>query len=291
MATLVDTEEGLKRAAARERRGLFLIAVPSLAFMVLLLILPLCFLVGLSFVRDGGFSLANYARIFSDTFYAQSFWLTVQVAAVVTLATGVMGYLVAYALTLMPRWLATICLAMVALPFWTSALVRTYAWLVLLQNRGIVNNMLTGLGIIDAPLRLMHNLTGTLIGMIHIMLPFMVFPVYAGLQRIDPDYMRAAFGLGSSPSYAFWRVYFPLSLPGLTAGVIMVFVVSLGFFVTPVLLGGGRTMMMSIVIYRDVSLTLDWGPAAAIATLFVIAVLAIFGLAARAVSLERIFQR
>jgi ABC-type spermidine/putrescine transport system permease subunit I len=209
----------------------------------------------------------------------------------VTLLCALFGYALAFGMTLMPGWAARLCLTLVALPFWTSILVRTYAWLVLLQNRGIVNNALIDSGLIEERLSLMHNLTGTLIGMVHIMLPFMVFPLYAGMQRIDPDYAKAASGLGASALYAFRRVYLPLSLPGLAAGAVLTFVVSLGFYITPAVLGGGRTIVMALAIERDVNLNADWGPASASAVLFVLAVLAIFAALGRFVSVERLFSR
>ncbi len=292
MTTLDVTQRAVRKAVAREQGLLLALASPALVVMIVLLLLPVLWLVGLSFFEKGTLSFANYQRIAADAFYARSFWLTLWIALIVTASTAVIGYILAYTFTLLPRWLAAVGLAMVALPFWTSVLVRTYSWLVLLQNRGVVNKLLKDdLGLIDQPLRVMHNVTGTTIGMVHILLPFMVFPIYSALQRIDRDYMRAAHVFGASPIYAFWRVHFPLARTGLAAGIILVFVLSLGFFVTPSLLGGGRTMMMSLVIYRDVSLSLDWGPASAIATLFVLAVLAIFALGTRLVSLERLFQR
>jgi putative spermidine/putrescine transport system permease protein len=292
MTTHDATARAVRKAVAREQGFLLALASPALVIMFVLLVLPVLWLVGLSFFEKGTLSFANYERIASDSFYARSFWLTLWIGLLVTASTAVIGYILAYTFTLLPRWMAAFGLAMVALPFWTSVLVRTYAWLVLLQNRGVVNKFLRDdLGLIDQPLRLMHNVTGTVIGMVHILLPFMVFPIYSALQRIDQDYMRAAHVFGASPLYAFWRVHFPLARTGLMAGIILVFVLSLGFFVTPSLLGGGRTMMMSLVIYRDVSLSLDWGPASAIATLFVAAVLAIFALGTRLVSLERLFQR
>jgi len=291
MTTVGTTKRAVRKAVAREQTLMLVLASPALIVMLVLLVGPVLFLVGLSLFEKGTLSFANYERIARDAFYAQSFWLTVWIALMVTAVTAVMGYLLAYAFTLMPPWAAAIGLGLVALPFWTSVLVRTYAWLVLLQNRGVVNTALINLGIIDQPLRMMHNLTGTVIGMVHILLPFMVFPIYSALQRIEPEYMRAAHTLGASPTYAFWRVHFPLARAGLAAGTILVFVLSLGFFVTPSLLGGGRTMMMSLVIYRDISLSLDWGPASAIGTLFVIAVLVIFAIGTRLVSLDRLFQR
>ena len=124
--------------------------------------------------------------------------------------------------------------------------------------------MLTELGIVDIPLRLVHNFTGTTIGMAHIMLPFLVFPLFASMQSIDKDYMRAASNLGASPSRAFWEIYFPLTLPGLFAGVVLVFVLCLGFYVTPALLGGGRVIMWSMQIESNIALYANWGAASAL---------------------------
>jgi putative spermidine/putrescine transport system permease protein len=281
----------IRRDMRREQAAMLLLVMPSLAIMAALLLAPLCWLIGMSFVHGGLLSLANYQRIFTDAFYAQAMLRTLGVAMLVTLITAVCGYVIAYAITLMPRWASGVCLMLVALPFWTSALVRTYSWLVLLQNRGLVNTLLLKLEVIDQPLQLVNSLSGTYVGMVHIMLPMMVFPIYAVLRRIDPNYMRAALSFGASQTYAFWRVYFPLSKPGLAAGSLIVFVLSLGFYITPALLGGGRVAIMSTVIERDVNFNRDWGPASAMSALFVLVVLAIFVLGSRAVSFERMFQR
>ena len=267
-------------------------AVPAVLVIVLLLGVPCAWLLGLSFIgNDGGPTLAHYTALFADAAYARSLWLTLWMAGVTTAICLVAGYLLAYAMTLMPRWAVTLTLALVALPFWTSVLVRTYAWLILLQNRGIVNNLLTGAGVLDEPLRLMHNSTGALIGMVHIMLPFMVFPLYAALSKIDGDHVRAAAGLGASPMYAFWRVFFPQSLAGVAAGGVLVFVLGLGFYITPALLGGGKSIVMSIAIEHDISRNMNWGPGSAAGVLFVLGVLAIFAVVTRFMSLERLFQR
>lgn len=287
---------GLAAALARRRqaetRWFLLLLSPALAVMLLFMLIPLGWIAIQSFIaRDGSFSLVNYLLLFGDSAYLRSLWLTVRIAAIVTAICVVLGYVVSYTMTLMPRWAAVLCLAAVALPFWTSTLVRTYAWLVLLQNRGLVNNFLVDAGLISERLRLMHNETGVLIGMVHIMLPFMVFPLYAALRRIDPNQTKAALGLGASPIYAFWRVYLPQSLAGLLGGAVLVFVISLGFYVTPAILGGGRTVVMALAIERDVNLNVNWGPASASGVLFVIAILAIFAVLGRFVAVERIFHR
>ncbi len=282
----------VRRDIGRERRRFLALASPSAAVMTLLLLLPMLWIVVQSLLdREGNFGISNYTRLFADAAYADSFWLTIRIAAIVTVICAVFGYALSYAMTLMPRWAAGLCLLLVALPFWTSTLVRTYAWLVLLQHRGVVNTTLLNIGAITEPLALVHNEVGTIVGMVHLMLPFMVFPLYAGLKRIDADYMKAAMGLGAGPLYAFRRVYLPQSMPGLTAGAVLVFVVSLGFYITPAILGGGRTIVMALAIERDVNLNFNWGPASAAAFLFVAAVLAIFAFIARFVSIERVFNR
>jgi len=290
-AVRLSRDRDVVRAERREQFTLALLSLPALAVMAALLLVPMAWLLGLSFVGDdGSFTLANYTRLFVDDSMFKSMSLTVQLALAVTVTCAVLGYVLAYAITLMPGWLQTFCLALVALPFWTSALVRTYAWLVLLQRKGVVNQMLVGSGIVSEPLHLVHNLSGTLIGMVHIMLPFMVFPLYAGMRRIDGDFMRAALGLGAPVFYAFRRVYLPQSLPGLVAGVVLVFVLSLGFYITPAILGGGKVMVVAMIIERDVNLHLNWGPASATAVLFLVSVVGLFGLIGRFLSVERIFQ-
>lgn len=281
----------VRRDLRRENVAMLLLTIPALVIMAALLLAPLVWLVGMSFMHGDTLSVANYTRIFADPFYAAAMLRTLGVALLVTFIAAVCGYLIAYAATLMPPWASATCLVLVALPFWTSALVRTYSWLVLLQNRGLVNSLLLRLEVVDHPLQLVNSLSGTYVGMVHIMLPMMVFPIYAVLRRIDPAYMRAALSFGASPTYAFWRVYFPLSRPGLAAGSLIVFVLSLGFYITPALLGGGRIAIMSTVIERDVNFNRDWGPASAMSALFVLVVLAVFALGNRVVSVERMFQR
>jgi ABC-type spermidine/putrescine transport system permease subunit I len=281
----------VRRDIRRERGTLLLLLVPALLIMTGLLIVPLLWLIGLSFIHDGAPSVANYARIFGDSFYGRSLWQTLVLAGSVTAICAVLGYVIAYALTLMPRWATSLCLILIALPFWTSVLVRTYAWVVLLQNHGVINDILSDLGLIAGPLHMINNLAGTYVGMVHLMLPLMVFPIFVGLGKIDPDYMRAASGLGATHLYAFWRVLFPLSKPGLVAGILVVFVLSLGFYITPALLGGGRVLVIAVAIERDVNFNRDWGPASAIAALFVLAVLAVFAVAGRVVSFDRVFNR
>jgi len=155
----------------------------------------------------------------------------------------------------------------VLVPFWTSGLVRTFSWLIILQRNGVVNKTLQSLGLIQQPLALVNNTTGVVIGMVHIMIPFLVLPLYASMKAIDANLMRAAANIGSSPAHAFMRVFLPLSMPGLVAGAIMVFVMCLGFYITPALLGGGKVKMIAQRIEETIALYPSWGPAAALAVL------------------------
>jgi len=226
-------------ASERSGRAHVLLLLPGLLVVGALLLLPLLWLLALSFY-DNGLSLVHYTRLFEDPSYAKSFLLTFQIAGAVTLTAVLLGYPLCYwMLGLSPTWqrVAFIC---VLIPFWTSLLVRTYAWLVLLQRRGLVNTTLQDLGVLSEPLALMYNATGTTIGMAHILLPFLVLPLFATMQGIDRDLLRAAAALGGSPRFVFWRVFFPLSLPGLTAGALLVFVLSIGYYVTPQLLAAAR---------------------------------------------------
>lgn len=189
--------------------------------------------------------MENYARIFESALYRRTFVVTFQISISVTVICVLLGYPLCYWLTKVSDRTSAILMIFVLVPFWTSVLVRTYAWLVLLQRNGIINSTLMSLDVIREPLQLAHNLTGSIIGMVHIMLPFLILPLYATMRGIDSNLVRAAVGLGSSPRKAFWDVFFPMSLPGLFAGIVLVFILSLGFYVTPALLGGGRVQMLA----------------------------------------------
>jgi ABC-type spermidine/putrescine transport system permease subunit I len=270
-------------------RQLLLIA-PGLLFIIVLLVLPLLWLFGLSFVDGGEFSLIHYRRLVADASYLKSFVLTFQVAGTVTVACALLGYPLCYWMLAQRPGLQRLGLICVLIPFWTSLLVRTYAWLVLLQRRGLVNTALQDLGLINQPLELMYNVTGTTIGMTHILLPFLVLPLFASMRRIEPDLLRAASALGATPAYTFWKVFFPLSLPGLTAGCLLVFVLSIGYYVTPQLLGGGSTILVGQMIQRNVELFSSWGAASAVSMILLAIVLGLFQLMNRLVPLDRVFK-
>lgn len=280
MAAIADAQavdeinaEALATVARRERRAVFALCSPAALVVGLVLFVPVGWLFWLSVLDpQGALTLDNYARLLSPL-YVRTFTTTFEISFMVTAACLLLGYPLAYLIAQLPPRAAAIALMTVLLPFWTSLLVRTYAWLVILQRQGVINTWLVDLGLVDAPLRLVHNMTGTVIGMTHILLPFLVLPLYASMKAIDEDYLKAAANCGASPVRAFWQVFFPLSLPGLAAGVTLVFVLCLGFYVTPALLGGGRVQMWAMRIESNVALYANWGAASSLGVVLLIVTL------------------
>jgi ABC-type spermidine/putrescine transport system permease subunit I len=255
----------LRTDAAREQAGYLALAAPGLLIVAILLALPVGWMAWLSlYAQNGAFGLSNYRDLALETVNLSSILTTFRISAVVTLICLALGYPFAYALAEMPRRWSALLMIAVILPYWTSILVRTYAWLVLLQRRGLVNQALEGIGLVDEPLRLVHNEIGTIIGMTHIMLPFLILPLYAAMRSIDRSYIRAAASLGASPIGAFWKVFVPLSLPGVASGTFLVFVICLGFYITPAILGGGRVVMVAQQIEKSLTLYAHFGAASAL---------------------------
>lgn len=267
-ARLSENRKALEREQRSEARTLFRLTIPSLLIVGLLMVFPIAWLLSMSVIgREGQFSLENYRLFFDEPVYRDMFINTFTIAFIVTAICLLLGYPVAYLLAIMPSpWSGLLMLA-VLMPFWTSSLVRTFSWLIILQRNGLINSALVGMGIVDRPIPLVHNMTGTIIGMVHIMVPFLILPLYATMKTIDGNLMRAAANLGSGPVHAFARIYLPLSMPGLIAGTIMVFVMCLGFYITPALLGGGKVKMIAQRIEESLALYPTWGPAAALAVL------------------------
>ena len=266
----------LKADGVREQRMLLSLATPALLAVIAIIVIPVGWLFYLSFVgNDGQLTLENYQKMIEYKSYARTFVTTFQVSLLTTLLCILIGYPLAYFLAIMPARLAGFFMLAVLLPFWTSLLVRTYAWLVLLQKNGILNDFGMAAGLWDEPIKLVHNLTGTLIGMAHIMLPFLVLPLYSSMRKIERDMMHAAANLGASPIQAFWKVYFPLSISGMVAGSLIVFVLCLGFYVTPAVLGGGRVVMVATQITAILENQFNWGAASALGVVLLVATLVI----------------
>jgi ABC-type spermidine/putrescine transport system permease subunit I len=276
------------RAQERVERWLLgSLALPGLLLIGIVALAPIVWLFWLSFNGADGPTLAHYARLLHPS-YLITLRSTFELSFLVTGICILLGYPLAYVIAQARAHIAALLLLLVLFPVWTSLLVRCYAWLVLLQRRGLINTWLSNMGLIDTPLQLVHNFTGTTIGMVHIMLPFMVLPLYASMRAIDPDYLRAAANLGASPVRAFWQVFVPLSLPGLGAGIVIVFVLCLGFYVTPALLGGGRVMMWSMQIERNVSYYGDWGAASALGVVLLVLTLGILLPLARLIGFDKL---
>lgn len=260
---------------------------PGLILVGFIIVLPIGWLCWLSlFDESGAFSGANYERFFEQRSYVRTFSTTFEVSFLVTGLTVLLGYPLSYMLSQIPRRAAGFCMIFVILPSWTSVLVRTYAWLVILQRKGLVNSWLMDLGVIDQPLSLAHNFAGVVIGMTHILLPFLVLPHYASMKSIDTDYLRASMNLGASPTATFWQIFLPLSLPGLAAGTAMVFVLCLGFFVTPALTGGGKVIMWAMRMEQTTSLYSNWGAGSALGVVLLAVTLGLLALFQRLIGAQ-----
>jgi ABC-type spermidine/putrescine transport system permease subunit I len=227
-------------------------------------------------VTDPTLSLTNYAALASDTVFHNVFATTLRTAAIVTIGCLLLGYPIALAIVRPGRG-AMIALFIVLLPFWTSILVRSYAWMVLLGRKGVLNEAMLTAGLIDKPLRLLNTPIAVDIAMIHILLPYMILPIANALRQIDPSLRRAALGLGATPSGVFRQVILPLSMPGVAAGVLLVFVLSLGFYITPALLGGAHDMTIAMLIAQQVD-SLNWPYAAALSTALLVTTLGIMAI-------------
>jgi putative spermidine/putrescine transport system permease protein len=256
--------------------GPFALTLPALLLLTILFVLPLVRLFALSF--EGG-SLAWYEKaLTSGGLYTTILYRTFEIAGIVTLCCLLVGYPVAFLLaTTTPTW-RTIGFAFVMLPLWTSVLVRTYAWMVLLGRNGIINRIFIDSGLLDAPLPMLNSKMAVVLGMVHVMLPFMILPIYSAVTRIDPDLPKAARGLGASSLRILTTIYLPLTLRGIVAGVTLVFVVSLGFYITPALLGGGKVLMFAMVIEQQVREFLAWSFAGALSVILLAVTLAAFWL-------------
>ncbi|MCC7272947.1 MAG: ABC transporter permease [Alphaproteobacteria bacterium] len=265
------------------RLGPAALLLPAVALLAVVFVLPLLRLLELSFSDPAG-AATPYVELLHDPIYRKVFAATAWVAVAVTAITVLLGYPFALALARAPlRW-RVILFACVLTPLWISVLVRTFSWMLLLETNGPVNRLLVAGGIVERPLALLFNQTGVLIGMVHVLLPYAVLPIYAALVRVDPALLRASEGLGASPARTFLRVLLPLSMPGVATGGAFVFLLSLGFFITPALLGGASSITLSMLIDGFVNERLVWPLAAAASMILLAATLAFLAMAARFVA-------
>ena len=274
---------------ARRTRQWLLLTAPAAVILLAFYLYPVLKLALLS-VGSGQAGLTAYQKLLGNDLFLSVLLRTFRISAMVTVISLVAAYPVAYLLTRVSSRMAALLMIAILIPFWTSILVRTYAWMVLLQKSGVVNRALVGMGVVAEPLPLMYNEVGVAIGMVQILLPFAILPVYASLQNIDDRLYLAARVMGARAWARFWNVTFPLSMPGLAAGAILVFIQALGYFVTPALLGGSRIVTMAMFIENQVVETLNWQAASATAmSLLAVCVALVIGFE-RVLGLERVWR-
>lgn len=264
--------------------------LPALVFVMLFFVVPVAALL-LRSITEPQFGLQNYAALLGSSTYLKIFVNTFLVSAIVTVISLAIGFPVAWALAIMPGRLASAIFAILLLSMWTNLLARTYAWMVLLQRTGLINKMLMGIGLIDQPLSLVNNLVGVTIGMTYIMLPFIILPLYGVIRKIDPAILQAASLCGATRWQSLTRVLLPLTVPGMAAGALMVFVMSLGYFVTPALLGGTANMMLAELIAQFVQSLVNWGMGGAAALLLLVVTLALYAVQLRFAGDQRLGDR
>lgn len=255
-----------------EKAAPLLLTVPLLLFMLAFYAVPVVAMLTRS-VNDPAWSLSNFRALSNDTVFFKVFTNTLYTSFVVTLGTLALAYPLALSLVRAPKW-APIILVMILLPFWTSVLVRSYAWMVLMGRHGLINEALLALGMIDRPFRILNTPLATQIAMIHILLPYMVLPIANALRQIDPSLLRASAGLGATPFATFRQITLPLSMAGVAAGMLLVFVLALGFYITPAMVGGPREITLSMLIAQQVE-QLNWAYAATLAAVLLATTLVI----------------
>lgn len=261
----------------RNGLGDYLGLAPALALLTIVFLVPVIYLLQLSFVSPtGAFSLEHYSRLFQTPLYLNVLTTTFKIAGLTTVICLLCGYPIAYLIATTRNRSKTILVLLVLMPFWTSVLVRSFAWLIILGRQGLLNQILINSGLTAGPLDLMYNLATVLVGMTHALMPLAILTMLAAMQNIDPNLARAAGTLGARPAHAFWRVYFPLSAPGVAAGGLLVFITAVGFFITPILLGSPKETMLAQIIVTQIDETLNWGFAGAVSMLLLAASIIVF---------------
>lgn len=261
-----------------------LLLLPAVGFLTFIYVLPLIDLIRISI--SGPSWLTYFERVFAVPLYWESLVRTMQISVTVAFLCLLFGYPTALLIHRTRGLTRALIATAIVLPYFIAILIRTYAWMVLLGRNGVFNRLLLESGLIADPLPLLNNFAGVLIGMVHVLLPYMVLPIYGAVRKVDPAVVAAAEGLGASSVRIFWRVYLPLTLNGIFAGAVIVFVLSLGFFITPALLGGGKVIMIAVLIEQEVHQTLNWPFAGALAFVLLAATLLVYALAQRFTRLE-----
>ncbi|TPN81131.1 ABC transporter permease [Mesorhizobium sp. CU2] len=248
-----------------------LLVLPPALFLLPTFILPLVIVVYRGF-NGPDYSLDQFRQIFSNTIYVWVLIQTFKTALIATCAAFLIGFPIAHVISRARPFWANIAFACVMIPLWTSVVTRTYAWIALLGRRGLINTVLTDVGLIGAPLDLMYNSLAVQIGMVQVLLPLMILPLVSTMRQLDRTKLMAAQILGANPIRAFVHIYIPMCLPGIMAGSVLVFISALGFYVTPALLGRDNEMMIAVLIEQEVTKTLNWQLASALASVLLVMV-------------------
>lgn len=249
----------------------FALLGPLLLFLGATYLLPLIGIARLS-VTEPEFGLSQYRAALTDPLVQSVFWRTLRICVIVTAVSVASAYVLTFLWVRGGRLARTFAELAILIPFWISVLTRAFGWLALLSNRGVVNTWLQDLGLLSVPLAMVRNEFGVVVGMVHFLIPFAVFPLATAMRSVDERVLMAAQGMGASRFRIFWQIYFPMTLPGVGGAVILVFVFALGFFVTPALLGGGRSVMVAELIYLRIFQIPDWGLASAMSVILMVAV-------------------
>lgn len=251
------------------KHGLKLLLTISVTFLFVFMILPILDMFTKSVVDDNGFTWSYFKEFFSKSLYAKILLNTIRLSLIIGLVTIVLGYPVAYLMNRVGPVLRCIIMGCVQIPFWTSLLVRTYSWIAILQNQGVVNVVLQKLGIIKQPIQLLYNDAGVIIVMTYIMLPYMIFSISSVMGQIDKNVIIASRSLGAGKTMTFFRIFLPLSLPGIMSGFFIVFLNTMGYYIVPALVGGQKSQMFSQTIQNELSGVLNWNFASAISIILV----------------------
>lgn len=273
-------------STARINSG-WLLVLPMLGLVAVMFGGPLVNIIWLSFT-DPAPGLSNYAALIDKTSLQRLIWTTVRVCLITTALSILLGYSIAYAMANANEKNRQTMMLLILISFWISVLIRTFSWLMLLGRNGLVNNGLMSIDIISSPIPFVRNELGVLIGMVHYMIPYAVLPLIASMQSIDARILAASRNLGASPLQTFWRIYLPLTRPGIIAASLLVFILSLGFYVTPAIMGGGKVLMVAEYISVQILVTLRWGTAAMLAVLMLVSVLALLFLLSRFMKLSAV---
>lgn len=256
----------------KRNKNAFLLALPTVLALLVFFILPMAYILAKTLLTDG---ISDFAAFFHDPFYLNILWTTVRVSMISTFISLILGYPTAYFMARTQSRMKKVMMIIILFPFLVSAVVRSYGWMVILGTNGLLNQLLQALGIISKPLKILNTETAVIIGMIHLLIPYMVLSLVGVLQSIDPNVEYAAYSLGASPAKTFAKIIFPLSLPGILSGCVLVFTMSMTSYVTPKLLGGSKFRMMATMVVQEINVNFDWGAASAISYILLAVILAV----------------